>query len=636
MSYSQRFTSYFKSVWRDFETHLRGIPTLFRLARQDQIRRRFRSDLILLPTLLVSLGLCAPDAYAKVTVLTNRTLRSLPVEILRAGQPGDSLVLPSGDSLPVFFPATLRVRYGSGLQRKEYELVAGSAYYFALGIEDSQLHLQEIGLGKPMRNDLDRQHKVLKVIARSATVPVKLLVDDDEPTHRKIWEARLRNRVADASKILERHSGIRLKVVAVSTWDSEDAQHDFSQAMREFEREVMPSPASLAIGFSSQYKAERGRIHMGGTRGPLHPYILLKERSPNLRETERLELLVHELGHFLGASHSPEPQSVMRPLLTGALQRRVGARIQFDPVNTLLMGMLGEEVRMLGVRRLSDVSAATKERMLEIYRVLDVALPQDPAASQYLQIIARSSSPPLVEDTRRVLQELVEVGKQQRRIPTGDVVGQNTDLTGDELTSLYVRTAAKAALQVRPENQTKAMVLALGVFMDDTDTLRSFPVTARLIKSVESEAERRQRTSVLGAPTMRRRRDLAKHFFVSAHALVVAGREATRSVGLAKEMMDAQRGTGFSFADMAANRAGIVFAERLLSEELSLTVLADQFHVDDYLPSIADLAEGLRSQEIQDLFGGTTQRSLADELDRIEQRVLALPVYERPSQEVVQ
>ena len=52
----------------------------------------------------------------------------------------------------------------------------------------------------------------------------------------------------------------------------------------------------------------------GCSLGPLHTHILIREWKPRT-EPERLEVLVHELGHFLGACHSPENDSVMRPLL---------------------------------------------------------------------------------------------------------------------------------------------------------------------------------------------------------------------------------------------------------------------------------------------------------------------------------
>ena len=91
-------------------------------------------------------------------------------------------------------------------------------------------------------------------------------------------------------------------------------------------------------------------------------------------------------------------------------------------------------------------------------------------------------------------------------------------------------------------------------------------------------------------------------------------------------------GTGFSFVDMAANSAGIVFAERLLAGEIPLADLTSRFHVDDFLPTLRGLEEGLSSDDLKMRYGGEEQTTIAEELDLIEQRVLSLPVYDRHEQ----
>ena len=144
---------------------------------------------------------------------------------------------------------------------------------------------------------------------------MKILVDDDEKAVRAIWEERLRKRIADASKILEKYAGITLEVVGCDTWVTTNDVQDFDAQLREFEANVKPRPADVAIGFASQYSVVTGRTHLGGTRGALGSHIMLREWSRHVSEPERLELLVHELGHYFGAAHSPEPVSVMRPVL---------------------------------------------------------------------------------------------------------------------------------------------------------------------------------------------------------------------------------------------------------------------------------------------------------------------------------
>ena len=579
------------------------------------------------------------SAWAKVAVLANRTVSTITVEVVHAGRIPKRLTIPSGDSLPVFFQRSLQVRFGNDLPRQQFSLRTGNAYFFVRGVGAGSLQLEQIGFGEAknagelLSTDIrNLQPKNALDTFLPVTVTVKVLTDKNEPSNRSVWEPKLRKRVAAASEILERHSGVRLKIVEVTTWESEKKQSNFAQTLREFERSVKTAPAQLAIGFSSQFQATRGRSHLGVTRWPMHTHILLRERSRNLLEAEKLELLVHELGHYLGATHSPEPQSVMRPTLTRGLQRGVGSRIQFDPVNALIVAMMGEEMRAQGLRDIRKISKPTSDRLRQIYKVLKQAMPHDPAAQQYLRILDLGSAhklaanrgpqppAPLVQETQKVLRHLLTVAQQQEE--------SGEKITGDELTNLYVRQAALSASSLRSSNAKRAMLLALGIFIDDTRTLRSLPGISNFIERVELEELRNERLKVLGEPTMRERPDLTKHFLVSAHLVVAGGKLATSAAGLAKEMKDAQGGTGFSFVDMAANHAGIAFAEHVLSGELPLADLALRFHVDDYLPTLRGLEEGLSTADLQKNYGGAALPEIAKAIEQIKQRVLNLPAYD--------
>jgi hypothetical protein len=97
-----------------------------------------------------------------------------------------------------------------------------------------------------------------------------------------------------------------------------------------------------------------------------------------------LELLVHELGHHLGAAHSPEVDAVMRPLLADRQSRAKKFIIRFDPLNTLAMNLVAEEVRDRGIRQFNDLTLPTKQKLRAIYAEIDKALPDVPAARIYL------------------------------------------------------------------------------------------------------------------------------------------------------------------------------------------------------------------------------------------------------------
>jgi hypothetical protein len=118
----------------------------------------------------------------------------------------------------------------------------------------------------------------------------------------------------------------------------------------------------------------------------------LREWSKHVSEAERLELLVHELCHFLGAAHSPESVSVMRPILGDRQVRLKSFTIAVDPVNALVMNLVADDIRDRGIKSFGQISDTTAARLRVIYEVLGEALPDDPAAKNYLGFLDRRAA----------------------------------------------------------------------------------------------------------------------------------------------------------------------------------------------------------------------------------------------------
>ncbi|MCI0333708.1 MAG: matrixin family metalloprotease, partial [Planctomycetes bacterium] len=316
------------------------------------------------------------SAKGDVIVLANRVDRPMPIRFAPTNGAAQQLTLPVGDVVPLFVDGKASVEFSTPSNAKRYSLDANCAYYFGRAL-DGRIDLQKIGLGEDGTALAGRQ-LAGKAVGPAATITVKICVDDEEPARRAYWERRLRRRIETASAILEKFCGVKLDVVATEVWNSDNATNDLIESLGEFEREVSPAPARVAIGFSSQYQMVRGRTHMAGTRGPLHSHILAREGSPEISEPEKLEFLVHELGHFLGAAHSPERGSVMRPVLGDNRAGRSDFRIQFDPVNALAVAMVGEEIRRRNIKHISELEPETKRRLKQIYTELARSLPEDP------------------------------------------------------------------------------------------------------------------------------------------------------------------------------------------------------------------------------------------------------------------
>ncbi len=254
--------------------------------------------------------------------------------------------------------------------------------------------------------------------AADTIIYVRLLVDDNEVMRPSVWQSRLKKRVDNASDIISKYASVRFKVKAFGTWNSDNRLRDLNRSLREFEQEVSPKPGQIAIGFSSQYKFQKGRNTLGGTRGPLHSHVLLRESAPNIFEAEKLEALVHELGHFLGAAHSSDPNSAMRPVVGDGKARHQSFRIGFDPVNAKIMRLISNEMKSRRVRNYRMLTDRTKQRLTAEYLNLAKQLPSDPAAKRYIELM--KTPRPSAPSTGRSHQILLKQDGAGRSLPYRD------------------------------------------------------------------------------------------------------------------------------------------------------------------------------------------------------------------------
>jgi len=124
------------------------------------------------------------------------------------------------------------------------------------------------------------------------------------------------------------------------------------------------------------------------------------------------------------------------------------------------------------------------------------------------------------------------------------------------------------------------------------------------------------------------RHDSAQHFVVSAAFAAWAGEPAADAVGLDKEMRDARSGSGFSFADLAADRAGIRFGELVVARSPRLQAALQRPLSDgDLAPSLAGLPEGLSAAEFERRFVAPESASYRQMTAEIERRLSAMSLY---------
>ena len=132
--------------------------------------------------------------------------------------------------------------------------------------------------------------------------------------------------------------------------------------------------------------------------------------------------------------------------------------------------------------------------------------------------------------------------------------------------------------------------------------------------------------------TLAQRRDLAQHFIYSSTIEIFSNVQASDLIGELKELLDtSNKGSGFSFIDLMADRAGVRFSQ--LSTNHSQTantvqrLVIGKFSEADLFPSIADLPEGLTQQQFDQDYQHLDSVPYLRLLSQINQHLETIPLY---------
>lgn len=126
--------------------------------------------------------------------------------------------------------------------------------------------------------------------------------------------------------------------------------------------------------------------------------------------------------------------------------------------------------------------------------------------------------------------------------------------------------------------------------------------------------------------------DASQHFAFSAFLAATGGEGLSDLAGLYKELKDAQQGgSGFSFIDLAADRAGSRLGEACTRSRASALKLQSRLagvaDANVFFPVVRDLPEFMQQAEFQRRFGGVGQPAYQRMVEQIEARIAGVPLY---------
>lgn len=221
-----------------------------------------------------------------------------------------------------------------------------------------------------------------------------------------------------------------------------------------------------------------------------------------------------------------------------------------------------------------------KQKRMTCYYKLDHAMIKD------LQEKSRSF---LIPDLQQL--KLIEYHNHLSQLTVNNVNRKNAVLNLLKEMFAFARDNSKTNDDPVLENKTALQVLSLYVTHQRLDRFLN-PEYRGVIKQPA-------KTKLM----FQNRTDLPKHFLVSAAITVSAGSKFARLVGIAKEIDDSDGGSGFSFADLAADKAGVLFGELATASSQKAAAFQEKIRLirseAELFPSISDLPEGIMELEFK-------------------------------------
>lgn len=227
----------------------------------------------------------------------------------------------------------------------------------------------------------------------------------------------------------------------------------------------------------------------------------------------------------------------------------------------------------------------------------------------------------------RATQALVDEAERRRLLAYVEQIAQvsRDRYLGEEVQLLQfieplMRLARQRSGSHDPLAENRSAILVLALYVNGVNIPRLLGESQTLALEV---ADKRL---LLGG-----REDFAQHFSISAAVTALSGTSLANSIGLFKEVDDSQGGSGFSFTDLAADRAGVRFAQAATRDQASARhvqmLMSEQPWESWFMPRADDLPEFLSAEEFHKRYGVVGSRSYQRVADEIEARIARLKLY---------
>lgn len=218
------------------------------------------------------------------------------------------------------------------------------------------------------------------------------------------------------------------------------------------------------------------------------------------------------------------------------------------------------------------------------------------------------------ELTRKYFQHLLTL---EEHFPRGSKV------TLEEILQLLFLKVQNDSSQYNAIEHNRSALFALGVYLGSYHF-------EKFIGTIAPEGYKGHKIPI--QVTLSGRKDLRLHFVYSSTLQLLTEQSASVTIGEFKELLDSNTGgSGFSFIDLMADRAGILFSRS--ATETQKKARDFQFNVvldvgKGLLPPLSDLKEGLSASEFEQLYDTIESTQYSDEIKAIDKMLSELPVFQ--------
>ena len=227
---------------------------------------------------------------------------------------------------------------------------------------------------------------------------------------------------------------------------------------------------------------------------------------------------------------------------------------------------------------------------------------------QARKFLTQSGDSPELDIYRQKLTEIIARHDPEWRLSLADLLKPLFELA-------YQRSTLENAIE-----ENKMAIMAINDYVNKKETKKFLSIPAL-----------KPATGQQYSAFLYKRIDLAQHFIGSAAITATVNGQVARVAGEEKELSDAQGGSGFSFIDLAADKAGTRFGEMATSSPESARkiqkAMSEIKDYSDFMPDPRDLPEHMDEAEFKQRYQSVESPAYLEVSKLIDARIAATPIY---------